>query len=64
MDWIIHCIVDAGGAGILSLWSLKLFSGAFLSVVVMASSLELGKLVTASFLYRYWKMINWFKKFI
>jgi hypothetical protein len=28
----------------------------------MAGSLELGKLVTASFLYRYWNMINWFQK--
>ena len=28
----------------------------------MAGSLELGKLVTASFLYRYWKVINWFQK--
>jgi len=30
--------------------------------VVMAGALELGKLVTASFLYRYWNMINWFQK--
>ena len=28
----------------------------------MASSLELGKLVGASFLYRYWKKINWLMK--
>ena len=28
----------------------------------MAGSLEIGKLVTASFLYRYWNMINWFQK--
>tara|TARA_Y100000768_G_scaffold12667_1_gene8916 strand:- start:151 stop:912 length:762 start_codon:yes stop_codon:yes gene_type:complete len=28
----------------------------------MAGALELGKLVTASFLYRYWNMINWFQK--
>ena len=28
----------------------------------MAGSLELGKLVTASFLYRYWNVINWFQK--
>ena len=33
-----------------------------LSVVVMAGSLELGKLVTASFLYRYWNVINYFQK--
>ena len=28
----------------------------------MASSLELGKLVAASFVYRYWKTINWLLK--
>ena len=39
-----------------------LFSGAFLSVVMMASSLELAKLVGASFLYRYWGKINLFMK--
>ena len=35
-----------------------LYSGAFWSVVIMASSLELGKLVSASFLYRYWNKIS------
>ena len=40
-----------------------LFSGAFWSVIVMASSLELGKLVSASFLYRYWNKINIIMKF-
>jgi len=35
-----------------------LFSGAFWSVVIMASSLELGKLVSASFLYQYWTTMN------
>ena len=47
---------------IFGLWIAKLFSGAFISVVIMAGALELGKLVTASFLYRYWNMINWFQK--
>ena len=28
----------------------------------MATSLEVGKLVTASFLYRYWKVVNWLQK--
>ena len=28
----------------------------------MASSLELGKLVTAAFVYRYWKVISWFQR--
>lgn len=32
----------------------NLFSGAFISVVIMASSLEIGKLVGTTFLYRYW----------
>ena len=32
----------------------KLFAGAQTSVVIMAGSLEFAKLVTASFLYRYW----------
>lgn len=31
-----------------------LFAGKYWTVLVMASSLELGKLVAASFLYRYW----------
>ena len=31
-----------------------LFSGKFIAVVAMASALEIGKLVAASFLYRYW----------
>ena len=49
----------AGNAAFFSVFGISmLFSGAFLSVVLMASSLEIAKLVTASFLYRYWKKIN------
>ena len=33
----------------------QLFYGAHLSVIIMASSLEIAKLVAASFLFRYWK---------
>jgi len=36
----------------------KLFAGAAISVIVMASSLELAKLITASYLYNYWDKIN------
>jgi hypothetical protein len=36
----------------------KLFAGASLSVIVMASSLELAKLITAGYLYNYWDKIN------
>ena len=39
-----------------------LFSGSFIAVCLMAASLEVGKLVTASFLYRYWKVVNWLQK--
>ena len=62
--WIgLSALLIAGSAAAFSVYGLaKLFSGAFLSVVVMASSLELGKLVAASFLYRYWNFINWFQK--
>jgi len=62
--WIgLSALLIAGSAAAFSVYRLaKLFSGAFLSVVLMAGSLELGKLVTASFLYRYWNMINWFQK--
>jgi hypothetical protein len=36
----------------------KLFAGAAFSVMIMASSLELAKLITASYLYNYWDKIN------
>ena len=36
----------------------KLFAGASLSVMLMASSLELATLITAGYLYNYWEKIN------
>jgi len=36
----------------------KLFAGASLEVIIMASSLEIAKLVIASLLYQYWGTIN------
>jgi len=42
-----------------------LFSGSFLQVAIMASSLELGKLVATSYLYRYWnKTTIWLKAYL
>jgi len=35
-----------------------LFSGSFWATILMASSLEFGKLMATSFLYRYWNKIN------
>jgi len=49
----------AGSAAFFSVYGLsKLFAGAQLAVIIMAGSLEFGKLVAASFLYRYWKDIG------
>ena len=39
-----------------------LFAGSFLQVVIMASSLELGKLVATSYLYRFWNKTTWWLK--
>jgi len=36
----------------------KLFAGASFSVMLMASSLEAAKLITAGYLYNYWEKIN------
>jgi hypothetical protein len=36
----------------------KLFAGASLQVIIMASSLEIAKLVIASLLYQYWDKLN------
>jgi len=45
-----------------ALFSVKgialLFAASFFSVGIMAGSLELAKLISASYLYRYWKEIN------
>lgn len=50
----------AGAAAFFSVTGLsKLFGGAQGAVIIMASSLEFSKLVTASFLHRYWKTIDW-----
>lgn len=49
-------------AGCAAFFSVKgialLFSASFYSVLVMAGSLELAKLITASYLYRYWTSIH------
>jgi cell division protein FtsB len=53
----------AGAAGYFSVYGLaKVFSGSFISVILMGAGLEAGKLMAASFLYRYWKYTSWFLK--
>lgn len=42
-----------------------LFAGSFISVIIMASTLEAGKLVAASFLYRKWShLARWLKIYL
>jgi hypothetical protein len=50
-------------AGYFSIVGLTLiFSAAFWPIVIMGIVLELGKLVTASFIYRMWTRVNWLMK--
>ena len=59
----LSALLIAGSAAFFSVFGLsKLFAGASLSVIIMAGSLEFGKLGAASFLYRYWKKINFLHK--
>ena len=41
---------------------ITIFSAAAIPVAVMGTSLEIGKLVTATFLHNHWKKINWLLK--
>lgn len=64
-NWILglSALAISGMAAFFSVTGIAmLFSGSFLAVALMATSLEIGKLVTASFLYRYWNLINWIQK--
>jgi len=56
----------AGAAAFFSVYGLAAtFSGTFWSVVLMGSSLEMGKLIAASYLYRYWNKTNrWLKTYL
>ena len=64
MNWLkflvgVSALIIAGCAAFFSVTGLGvLFAGASLSVMIMASSLELGKLVTTSWLFRYWHKAN------
>lgn len=60
---ILVTLSIAGSAAFFSIYGLaSIFTGSFLAVVIMASSLEAGKLVAASFLYRYWTAITFMMK--
>lgn len=56
---IIVTIAIASAAAYFSVYGLAhLFTGAIISVIIMGSAIEAGKLVAASFLYRYWTRIG------
>lgn len=53
----------AGSAAFFSVYGLaSTFSGAFWSVVLMGGSLEAGKLIACSYLYRYWNITGFLMK--
>ena len=59
----IVALIVAGCAAFFSVQGLAtLYAARFVAVCVMAGGLELGKLVAASFLHRYWKSIGWLLK--
>ena len=65
LPWIIalSALSVSGSAAFYSVSGLgKMFAGASTQVMVLAGSLELSKLVTASLLYQYWKQLNVFLK--
>jgi len=56
---IFTSLLIAGCAAFFSVYGIGLlFSGALVAAMIMASSLELGKLVTTSWLFRYWRVAN------
>lgn len=56
---ILSTTAIAGAAAYFSVYGLAYtFSGVFWSVVAMGASLEAGKLIAASYLYRYWHKTN------
>lgn len=62
----LSALLVSGSAIFYSVYGLsKLFAGASKAVIIMASSLELAKLVVASLLYQYWDEINkWLRLYL
>ena len=63
---IITALSIAGSAAFFSVYGLvQLFKGISVYVLIMGSSLELGKLVSISYLYRYWNDTSiWLKTYL
>lgn len=55
----LSALLVAGSAAYFSVLGIAtLFSGSYYEVMIMAGSLEFGKLIATSYLYRYWKQTN------
>lgn len=56
---ILTATIIAGAAAYFSIFGLvQVYTGIALPIIIMGSALEIGKLVAASFLYRYWEKIT------
>jgi len=56
---LLLALTVAGCAGYFSVWGLsQLFAGTSTAVIIMASALEIGKVVTTTALHRYWTRIG------
>jgi len=61
---LLTALIVAGVAAYFSVYGLsKLFAGALLATIIMASSLEIGKLILSSYLYRVWNNISKVRRF-
>jgi hypothetical protein len=59
----LSALAVAGAAGYFSVLGIAtLFSGSYYQVLIMAGTLEFGKLVATSYLYRYWTKTVWWLK--
>jgi hypothetical protein len=59
----IVALIVAGCAAFFSVQGLAtLYAARYIAVCVMAGGLEIGKLIAASFLHRYWKTCGWMLK--
>jgi hypothetical protein len=61
----ITALIISGSAAYFSVFGLsKLFAGAGLSALILFGALEIGKIISVSVLYRYWKRFSFFLRTI
>ena len=61
---LLLALIVSGCAAYFSVWGLsQLFAGASTAVIIMATALEIGKVVVTTALHRYWDKISGWLKF-